>query len=265
MNIDRFAHIRAAYLKWGVPAAPQSGSDKVPEQARDTGTPGQNVGVPRIGAENTNELADFLAVGHGDTQDTAKHSNGQILDEVPPGLSLSDALNTLDGEILKSEEMAGDHTVGQSPVHSIFGVPSVPSVLDEKPLKNEGILGRESGTPQKNAGVPGVPQAGSGETPESDEVAKTVIERIARLDRERNKADRIAGRGYDYDKSGTSRRFIPVNQPLSLVVEPDSQFGLCEVCGDPAAIVIPSPISGMSRFCGGQCLATTRTHQGKIN
>jgi hypothetical protein len=52
-----------------------------------------------------------------------------------------------------------------------------------------------------------------------EESAAARDEYIARLDRERNEADRIAGRGYDYAQSQTPGCVVQVNRYVSVVVE----------------------------------------------
>ena len=75
---------------------------------------------------------------------------------------------------------------------------------------------------------------------------------IARLDAERNERDRKNRRGYDYD--GRSRTVIKASEHVDLVID-TGEFGNCEVCGDPAGIVLPwnAAVNGKRHFCGGAC------------
>ncbi len=59
------------------------------------------------------------------------------------------------------------------------------------------------------------------------------------LDTQRNEHDRQIGRGYDY-------------APQHIT---DDYFGLCEVCGDPASMIVPNEtaINGKRRCCGTFC------------
>jgi hypothetical protein len=108
-------------------------------------------------------------------------------------------------------------------------------------------------------------------------VLETSTERCARLDRERNEADRIVGRGYDYAKSQTPSCVVHASPHVDLVIEANSEFGLCEICGEPASMIVPerSPsrcglwryapreewwtaIDLGRRFCSTNCLAQAR-------
>lgn len=70
----------------------------------------------------------------------------------------------------------------------------------------------------------------------------------ARLDRERNERDRRAGRGQGYD--GRQRKVVYRSAHVKIVRMSDG-FGLCEVCGDPAAMMTDD-----GRFCGMACFKT---------
>jgi hypothetical protein len=86
----------------------------------------------------------------------------------------------------------------------------------------------------------------------------TVIDRIARLDAERNERDCRAGRGYDYAQSSLRTYTVHVSSHIDFVTEADSQFDLCETCGDPAGMVLPLTMAvrgGKRHFCGTKCLA----------
>jgi hypothetical protein len=104
----------------------------------------------------------------------------------------------------------------------------------------------------------------------TEHVANAAAARVARLDRERNEADRIAGRGYDYDKSGIPRCFVQINDHLRVVVESDPEFKVCEICSEPAGLILPTVVNGRRRFCGTTCLARAkneikRTRRGFSN
>jgi hypothetical protein len=102
----------------------------------------------------------------------------------------------------------------------------------------------------RDAEIDRLAQAG-GAHPESN------AERMARLDAERNERDRRLGRGYDYERSHKPSYVEHVSPHVDLVIEGGDRFGLCEVCGDPAGIVVPpeAAIDGARRFCGAKCLA----------
>jgi hypothetical protein len=61
------------------------------------------------------------------------------------------------------------------------------------------------------------------------------IERIAKLDAERNERDRRLGRGYDYD--GRSHGSVVRNSPHIDLVVGDPVFDRCELSGGPARVV----------------------------
>jgi hypothetical protein len=88
-------------------------------------------------------------------------------------------------------------------------------------------------------------------TDKTDETLLDGSERIAQLDLERNERDRLAKRGYDYDGRGDqSYRFEP-GETVIRIFAPDRQFGRCDICHEPAAIVLHrnATINGHQRFC----------------
>jgi hypothetical protein len=199
--IDRFAHIRRkrTLASLGVNE----------REARDTRDTGQKTRCPEVSDENVNESKDFSASGHQDTLDTAKQVSSQKINA--RAFSVSPALRLTEGETYdipvpdvhgtpKSEDAANE-TVNEKhaqqsilAAYSKIGVPGVLGVQGEKPLENKGVLAEEYGTPQKNDGVPGVPQdALIGEIAKKSQQLsdEALIERIARLDRERNERDRL--------------------------------------------------------------------------
>lgn len=46
---------------------------------------------------------------------------------------------------------------------------------------------------------------------------------------------------------------IQVSPHVSIVVNENPEFGLCAVCGDSAALIIPVAVNGARRFCGIDC------------
>ena len=73
---------------------------------------------------------------------------------------------------------------------------------------------------------------------------------MAWLDAARNSRDKLAKRGYDYDGCGAQFQFESA-ESVKRVFESAPQFGRCDVCGEPADIVLHRDvtINGHKRFC----------------
>jgi hypothetical protein len=85
----------------------------------------------------------------------------------------------------------------------------------------------------------------SGHAPAADHSSEeTPAERCARLDAERNQHDRIEHRGYDNDGRGDQSYQFEPGETVMRVFDANrffgGEFGVCEVCGDAAAMIIPA-------------------------
>ena len=82
------------------------------------------------------------------------------------------------------------------------------------------------------------------------DAADLATKRMAWLDAARNSRDKLAKRGYDYDGCGAQFQFESA-ESVKRVFESAPQFGRCDVCGEPADIVLHRDvtINGHKRFC----------------
>jgi len=261
MDTDHFAHVRTTYSQSRANNALQvidTGNTGEP------GTPGVIKRCSSLEAKKANELKDFLILEHRNTQNTGKSIEGETRRDARHSENFS--LATLDGEEMgeTKEKKNGESTQPSRATSLISGVPSVPVFPIDIIQTNKGVSPLHPGTPWKNTGVPGVPKIEVGRDAKNSNPTETGaclphINHITKLDAERNERDRLAGRGHDYAPPGRNTYVEQVSPHISLIVE----TGSCQVCGDPAGIVVPpnAAINGKRRFCRRECLQQARDRQ----